>query len=238
MTPLLWAFPDNKLERFKRLLEHGADPNVVIESDFNTLGGMRSGDSVTHMACKTAFPGYFEAVFAHGGDPNLNKDGIISNETPLFTLITGSAPNKKAKVRLLIEKGADLDHKSGTGRTAVRVAVGRSQFDIALMLLEARTDYKAYLPNSNSKLIHSVVEKENLKATWTAQQNADYQKLVSWLESHGESFENARADKRRWQSWSLTTGEYQRKMAAEVAARKTREVRGNVAAHDGNEQDE
>ena len=67
MTPLLWAFPDNKLDRFQRLLEHGADPNVIIESDFNTRGGMSAGNSVTHMACNTSFPGYFEAVFAHGG---------------------------------------------------------------------------------------------------------------------------------------------------------------------------
>src|SRR5205809_270336 len=26
MTPLLWAYPDNKIERFKRLLDHGANP--------------------------------------------------------------------------------------------------------------------------------------------------------------------------------------------------------------------
>src|SRR5690606_20794623 len=31
MTPLLWAFPDRKIERFRLLLEHGADPNVIIE---------------------------------------------------------------------------------------------------------------------------------------------------------------------------------------------------------------
>jgi hypothetical protein len=48
MTPLLWAYPDSNLQRFKRLLELGADPNVVIESDFNTRGGMRAGDSVTY----------------------------------------------------------------------------------------------------------------------------------------------------------------------------------------------
>jgi uncharacterized protein len=67
MTPLLWAYPDNKLERFSLLLKHGADPDIKIQSDFNTRGGMRSGDSVTYMACKSAFPGYFDAVFSHGG---------------------------------------------------------------------------------------------------------------------------------------------------------------------------
>jgi len=76
MTLLLWAFPDNKLDRFKKLLEHGADPNVVTKSDFNTHGGFHrgGGDSVTHMACRTEFAGYFEAVFDHGGDPNLIRD--------------------------------------------------------------------------------------------------------------------------------------------------------------------
>ena len=57
MTPLLWAFADNKLERFSKLLEHGADPNVFIQSDLNTHGGFHPGDTVTHMACGTEFPG-------------------------------------------------------------------------------------------------------------------------------------------------------------------------------------
>ena len=71
ITPLVWAFPDNALPRFTRMLEHGADPNVVFQEDFNTRGLMAPGSSVTHLACATKFPGYFEAVFANGGDPNL-----------------------------------------------------------------------------------------------------------------------------------------------------------------------
>ena len=41
ITPLLWAFPDNKLDRFNLLLRHGADPNVAVESDFETHGSNR-----------------------------------------------------------------------------------------------------------------------------------------------------------------------------------------------------
>jgi uncharacterized protein len=225
MTPLLWAFPDNKLERFKRMLEHGADPNVVIESDFNTHGGMRPGDSVTHLACKTAFPEYFELVFANGGNPNLIKNGIISKETPLFTLIQGSAPNKLEKVKLLIDAGADLDYMEGTGGTPVMSAVGwGGQFDIALVLLEAGADPGIYQSNQIQKLAHVVVRQESghLKSA-TPQQKADYQKLVNWLNEHGESIEEARADMERWNSWSRTTGEYRRKMDREIAARKVRE---------------
>ena len=57
MTPLMWAFPDSKLERFKCLLEHGADPNVAIKSDLNSHGAMLAGDSVTHMVWRNVVSG-------------------------------------------------------------------------------------------------------------------------------------------------------------------------------------
>jgi hypothetical protein len=231
MTPLLWAYPDNKLDRFKRLLEHGANPNVAIESDLNTHGGMRPGDSVTHLACKTSFPGYFEAVFSHGGDPNLIRNGIIPNETPLFTLIKGRAPSKLAGVKVLIAKGADLNHINGAGFTPAMTAVGwGNQFDIALELLNGGADPKIFRPTENAKLVHLVLGKEHdQKVGWTPQQRADHGKLVEWLKQHGESFDDAKADLNRWDSWSQTTGEYSRNMAAEVAARKAKEAREKPA---------
>ena len=42
MTPLMWAFPDNKLERFKLLLEHGSDPNVKITTDLGVPSAFRA----------------------------------------------------------------------------------------------------------------------------------------------------------------------------------------------------
>jgi hypothetical protein len=231
MTPLLWAFPDNKLERFKRLLEHGADPNVVIESDFNTRGGMMAGDSVTHMACKTAFPGYFEAVYTHGGDVNLIRNGLISSQTPIFTVLTGAAPNKKAKIKLLIKKGADLDHTDGSGLSPTMTAVGwGGQYDIALMLLDAGADHTVYIPDNNSKLVHIVVKQERVSEAWTPQQRVNYQKLVKWLEDHGESVEEAKADIKRWASWIGTPAEKARLRRQEIAARKARELREKTSA--------
>jgi uncharacterized protein len=226
MSPLLWAFPDNKLERFKLLLENGADPNVIIESDFNTRGGMSAGDSVTHMVCKTAFSGYFEAVFKHGGDPNLERTSILgSNDTPLFTVIQ-FAGNKKAKIKQLIELGTNINHQNANGTTPTMLAVGwGGQYDIALMILKAGADHRIYKPMSNSRLIHQVLAEERRSPTWTPQQRADYEALLQWLIDHGESLEEANADRERWKSWSATTGEYRRKMDAEIAQRKAREAR-------------
>src|SRR5262249_37642320 len=152
MTPLMWAFPDNKLERFNKLLEHGADPNVTFESDFGTAGHFEKGQSITHLACATEFPGYFEVVFEHGGDPNLVKNGIVSGDTPLFSVIRGGGPNKLDHIRTLIEKGADLNHMNDAWDTPVMQATGwGGQFCIALMLLDAGADYKAYVPKSNTR---------------------------------------------------------------------------------------
>jgi ankyrin repeat protein len=222
MTPLMWAFPDNKLERFKRLLELGADPNVIFQSDLNTRGNLGRGESITHMACETRFPGYFEAVFAHGGDPNLIKNGIIKLRTPLFSVISGGGPNKKAQIQILIDKGADLNHLDNAGTTPVGMAVGwGGQYDIALMLLEAGANYKIYKPRTNARLVHYVLNQESRKTAWTPTQKIDYEKLVKWLEDHGESIDQARADIKRWDSYHTSTAEaYNRKMDAEIAERK------------------
>lgn len=227
MTPLLWAYPDNKPERFKKLLEHGADPNVIVESDFNTrMSGIRPGDSVTHMVCKSWFPKYFDYVFQHGGNPNLwNRD---DHETPIFMLIRGPAKEKEAKLQRLIDLRADIDanidNEYTGGRTPVITATSAfGQYNLALQLLEAGADYKTYLTTQNKRLIHIVVKEENRQQYCTPQQKADYKKLVRWLEDHGESVKEARADIERWKSWSKTTGEFKRKMDAEIAKRKTSE---------------
>jgi uncharacterized protein len=230
MTPLLWAFPDNKLERFTKLLEHGADPNVVIKSDLNTHGGFHPGDSVTHMACKTEFPGYFEAVFAHGGDPNLIRKGTIPGDTPLFSVTNGAGPSKNEHIKLLMDKGADLNHMNGAWATPAMEAVSCAQYGIALTILQGGADYNIYVPKSNTRLVHIVVGEERRKPFWTSQQAADYEKLVKWLEDHGESIEQARADNKRWQSWMTTPVEFRRKMDAEIAEREAREAREKAAA--------
>ncbi len=226
MTPLLWSFFDNKLARFKRLLEHGADPNVVIESDFNTRGAVSAGDSVTHMACKTAFPGYFEAVFEHGGDVNLQLTSRVGlHDTPLFSVIKFGNAKKKQKIQLLLDKGADINYMNGAWATPPMQAVTwGGQYDIALMLLKAGADFRIYVPNSNSKLIHSVAsEAIRRSATWTPQQKLDYQQLLKWLEDRGESVVVAQADIDRWASWTGTPAQKAKLRRREVAERKAQE---------------
>jgi len=220
MTPLLWAFPDNHLPRFKWLLEHGADPNVKIESEFNTRGFMVPGDAVTHFVCKTAFPGYFDAVFEHGGDPNLRTS--LYEDVPLTLVIKGGGGgNREGKIRALIAAGADPDMFSGQITPTVNAVTWGGQYGLANLLLDLGADHRVYEKNGMRRLIHFAVLEEQAFRGDDPQQKADYQALLKRLTDRGESIELARKDIKRWDSWSGAT--YDQKMAAEIAERKARE---------------
>lgn len=242
MTPLLWAFPDNKAERFERLLEHGADPNVIVTSNFNTPpAGIVPGDSVTHLAAKSWFH-HFKHVMEYGGDPNLVHPKY--KETPLFSVLTGSGGQREERIQILIDKGADLDYvESGTTATIRAVSWG-GQYRYALMLLRAGADFRIYQTNQNSRLIHVVVADERRLAIASDEQKEDYYELVAWLEEHGESVAQAREDLARWDSWSKLgsierIGEMRRAEIAERVARKTKEssnAESGTSKGTGNEQ--
>lgn len=221
MTPLLWAFPDNQLPRFKWLLEHGADPNVIIESGFNTGGFMAPGDAVTHFVCKTAFPGYFEAVFEHGGNPNLRTGRY--DDVPLTLLIESGPANRESRIRALIAAGADPNILSAGRTPAMKAVSWAGQYGLANLLLDLGADHRVYEANGMRRLIHVAVREEQAFRENGPQQKADYQALLKRLTDRGESIELARQDLRRWDSWSRTTGEFREKMDAEIAERKARE---------------
>lgn len=224
MTPLLWAFPDNQLPRFKWLLEHAANPNVAVEGEFNTRQTISRGDSVTLMACKTSLPGYFEAVFDNGGDPNIRHTGPLGfSQTPLFAVITRSGGDRAAKVRRLIDLGADMNDRASGGTPVMQAVTWFGQYELALIMLEAGADHRTYQHNDYRRLIHVVAGQERRMNEYTPEQREGFREVVKWLEDHGESYEAAKADIARWDSWSRTTGEFRRKMDAEIAERRVSE---------------
>ena len=232
MTPLLWAFPDNNLSRFRWLLGHGANPNVVVESGFGTRGRIRAGDSVTHLACSTSFPGYFDAVFDHGGDPNLPftmKLGLglaDQNDPPLLAVTSalGLKPDEKQKrIRRLIALGADMNALTPSRTPVMDAVLWPGQFDLALLMLEAGADFRKYMDDEHKRLIHLVVMQEDRLDEYSPERRTQFRELVKWLEDRGESYEEAKADLARWASWGRASGEYDQKMAAEIAERKARE---------------
>ena len=239
MTPLMWALPDNKLDRFKLLLEHGANPNVITEDDFGTRGVIMQGTSVTQKAAETWFPGYFEAVFDHGGDPNieLRTQVLGRGDSPLQTVIQSPVSDKRAKIQTLLDKGADINHINENEQTPAKLAAVNKEWDIVLMLLKAGADHTIYTnAESNERLVHNMLTRAvniDYYNRWTPKLKMDFDAVLDWLNRHGESVEDAREDLKRWNAWNRTTGEYQLEMAVEVAERKARDAKAKQQPANG-----
>jgi hypothetical protein len=115
---------------------------------------------------------------------------------------------------------------SGGSTPPMQAASWFKQNDLVRIMLNAGADFRTYDGFECQRLIHIVVRQEfgtvGLNAL-TPQMQADRDAVIKWLKDHGESYEEAKADIARWDSWSRTTGEFRRKMDAEIVERKARE---------------
>ena len=132
VTPLLWAFFAQNKPGFKRLLEHGATPNIQT----------KNGDSVMNSTARFANDSeWLELAIKHGGDPNfaLTNNRFIPGRTPIFTAIN---KHHTKGVELLIDAGVDLQHKNHVDETPLEFATHFHHFDIVYLLLTAGADYR------------------------------------------------------------------------------------------------
>jgi ankyrin repeat protein len=190
MTPLLWAFPENRDQAFQLLLKFGADPNVKVTDEFNTRGGICVTDSVTMLAARSAFPNHLGWVLDHGGDPNITSEPF--NETPLHGVIRSLASQdvKLHKVKRLINAGANLEHRS-VGMTPL-IAAGR-QPKLLIELLKAGANVEAE-SDGDMQLAHLLLSMDTSAST-------DFDTVLQILESKGVSLAEAKKDLERWKSY-------------------------------------
>jgi len=164
-TPLFWSLRDRS--GFTKLLELGADPNVVFGD----------GGSVMHWAARAEDTDLLRAALRHGGDPNLVAGSFGS--TPMFEAIG----RNNASIELLLDAGADIDAQSSNGDTAAMVAAGRGRFDVVYLLLSRGASYSVTNENGVT-LADRVADKQGAMdpdhelARWL-------DKVVGWLREHG-----------------------------------------------------
>ena len=126
LTPLWWASWDQNLGGFKRLLELGADPNVVPEKN----------RPVMHNIAEALWPVTFlRAALAHRGDPNLADTG---GRTALLCALMQGKPEH---VDLLLTAGASVNRQPGsTVSGPVFGAAMAGRYDYVFKLLEMGAD--------------------------------------------------------------------------------------------------
>ena len=134
LTPLMYAMSGKTLAGFQRLLERGANPNVLTDEATGVT-------SALDLAATRKDPEAMRILLSNRGDPNLpvrDRDGSVLS-TPIFTAIQN---HRVEQARMLIKAGADVNCPATLGRP-LRYAETFADYDIMYQLLEARADFRA-----------------------------------------------------------------------------------------------
>lgn len=133
MTALYWAIAKQNLAGFNFLLERSANPSTLTR--WIDPNGKEQWVSVLQLAAMLEDSRYLHALLDAGGDPNQ----IINNarHTPIFHALLH---RRFENVALLIERGADINHRSMSSTTPIGEAVNQRAYALALFLLHAGAD--------------------------------------------------------------------------------------------------
>ncbi len=110
---LMWPIITHNPEGLRAMLENGADPNarkpdqIVEHFKDGSVGRYFKGETAMVWAAKQEDPIYLKLLLDHGGDPNTRN---ANNETLLFQAFI--AQNQWQNVKLLVERGADVNGKT------------------------------------------------------------------------------------------------------------------------------
>ncbi len=142
-TPLFWAMKN--IDGFTKLLQLGADPNVVFDD----------GGTVMHWAAKDDDISFLKTVLKYKGDPNIVAGD--QRQTPIFETIgifgeIGKIPG----LEFLIDAGADVNYQNVKGNSPMLVAASLGRFDIVHKLLENGADYA--IKNNHGSSLKAYIE--------------------------------------------------------------------------------
>lgn len=128
MTPLVWSVYKNSKSGFVFLLQHGANPNLVTTR--------YDGDKMSVMEEITTFreTDFLRLALENGVSPN-SPSG--NNRTVLFGAIMFS---NLENVRVLVEAGANINHKGSFMETPLITASAINRYDMVYYLLSEGAD--------------------------------------------------------------------------------------------------
>ena len=135
---------------FERLLQLGANPNVVLFNDHNLKNFSRES-SVMHASVEHPNPKFLELALEYGGDPNVIVHGEFGG-TPVHT---AARWGNKEGLLMLLDAGGEMDALDIGGGSPVSSATAQGGFDLALMLLERGASYRTGGPGPLTPLSYS-----------------------------------------------------------------------------------
>lgn len=166
VTALFWAMKN--IDGFTRLLERGADPNIVFDG----------GSSVMYWSVQLSDARFLERLLAAGGNPNIPYGQF---DTPL--IFEAVAPETKSKLPILLSAGADMNARRSNGNSLLMAATSLGQFDVVYDLLTRGADYT--LKNRNGKTLVDYLAFIRSTLDPTADSIEWMNRTIEFLESRG-----------------------------------------------------
>ncbi|MDB4778286.1 hypothetical protein OAG68_02400 [bacterium] len=215
MNPLYWAFHLNTNPRpFGCLLKHGADPNVIVDmSGRDEIQAVYPGYSVTNLSARGLYNRHFKTVFENGGDPNLMNECVFKDwQAQAFFEVWACSPDYEERLKLLVEKGADLNVPSPRGVTFLIANSGSDDRRCGHALIALNVggaDHRVAVKSTAGeysgcylRAIHQLVlGKEKIERDGCVDDFPKFLQLVARLEELGESMDEASKDLARWKKW-------------------------------------
>jgi hypothetical protein len=172
LTMLLWAVAKQSLPAFELLLKNGADIKADLgESYYNTWGG--SPKTVVEQIVIDDDPGFLRVAIAHGLGPNHIPDQEWKKTLLQLAIEVGATKN----IDLLINEGADINHKSTYRGPPLDDAFAHERYDIVLLLLKRDADVEG------STIADRIRETEIRRVK--PEQLLDYTQVVEELRKRG-----------------------------------------------------
>ncbi len=132
---LFWPIFTHNPTGLKAMLDNGADPNVAKPYPPEPGRNQTNVSNAMVWAAEQDDTLYLKLLLDHGGDPNARN---ANNESLLFHAFIKQ--NKWENVKLLVERGADINAVAGMGNSITAAYVIRGGFDFVYWLLQHGAD--------------------------------------------------------------------------------------------------
>ncbi|WP_221281662.1 ankyrin repeat domain-containing protein, partial [Xanthomonas campestris] len=119
----------------KAMLDNGADPNVAKPYPPEPGRNQTNVSNAMVWAAEQDDPLYLKLLLDHGGNPNTRN---ANNESLLFHAFIKQ--NKWDNIKLLVERGADINAVAGMGNSITAAYAIRGGFDFVYWLLQHGAD--------------------------------------------------------------------------------------------------
>ncbi|MCC5047726.1 ankyrin repeat domain-containing protein [Xanthomonas campestris] len=132
---LFWPIFTHNPTGLKAMLENGADPNVAKPYPPEPGRNQTNVSNAMVWAAEQDDPIYLKLLLDHGGNPNTRN---ANNESLLFHAFIKQ--NKWDNIKILVERGADVNAVAGMGNSITAAYAIRGGFDFVYWLLQHGAD--------------------------------------------------------------------------------------------------